>query len=135
MGTKLVINNVIRAWRTRGMECARSEIGAVLTRYPRRIFPGVELRERTKLRRGLMYRTLNSLVDAEWVGVDSTILDGRRVNAYFITERGKHLFPTVLANHDIHSGDKLCRQVWRQSCESNVWTRFMWRSSAGPERR
>lgn len=97
------------------MEQAKREIGAIVLREPRRAFPGVELRERTKLGRGVMYRTLDALVGQGWLGVDSMILGERRMNGYFITERGKLLFADLLGHSsgddDIHSGDNLCRQV------------------------
>lgn len=116
------------------MEDARRRIGGIVLRGPRRVYSGVELLERTALRRGVLYRTLENLVDHKWLGVDSAVLNGRRQNVYFITERGTHLFAALLADHDIHSGDKSCRQVWRHLCASNAWTRNTSPSSAPPEK-
>lgn len=119
MGPTLVINNYVHAWRIRGMDHAMRQIGGIVVREPRRAFPGVELRERTKLRRGLLYRTLESLVDQGWLGVDSMHLGGRLMNVYFVTQLGTHQFAALLGHSngdgDISSGDNSCRQVEERS--------------------
>lgn len=135
MGRTTLIKDYLYAWRYRGTEKAMREIGRIVMNEPRRAFPCVELRERTRLRRGLMYRTLESLVDVEWLGVDAVRIGGRRVSVYYVAERGKLCFPSLLTDHDIHSGDKSWRQVWSELCVSNVWTPFTSRSSAKQERR
>jgi hypothetical protein len=131
-----VIKNYVHAWRVRGMADAKRRIGAiVLSDSAIRMYSGVELRERTGLRRGVLYRTLDGLTDARWLGVEPAILNGRRQNCYFITGRGAHLFAALLADHDIHSGDNSCRQVWGIQCVSNAWTSITSRSSVRPGRR
>lgn len=135
MGTQL-IKNYIRAWKVKGMDDAKRRIGAVMLKdSPIRMYSGVELRERTGLRSGVLYRTLDGLADAKWLDIEAAILDGRRQDCYFITERGKHMFAALLADHDIHSGDKSCRQVWSLLCASNASTRSTSRSSVRPVRR
>ena len=130
-----MINTFVHAMRARGRNEAKRRIGVVVLNGPRRLFSGPELRERTKLRRWLLYQTLENLVDAKWLGVEPVYLSGRRQNAYYVTDRGLDLFPAVLADHDIHSGDKSWRQVWSFLCASNASTRSRSSSYVKPVRR